>query len=209
MKQNNNSVSWKSSIMNTIQFRIKFIRTKKIKKNKVKKQSWLLSMRSMFLCRAIRLSPFANRLAVSIPAHIQFLRCLANYKALRFSSPISMLAHDLVKRMRKKSSISSGKYVSVHLRFEEVYHLLCTLYFLSEMCTFSLLFIYLCSAPKDMVAFSCCVYDGGKSEKLEMDAIREKGWGKKFKSRDRVIEPGLNRVNGRCPMTPLEVSYGI
>lgn len=125
--------------------------------------------------RAIRLSPFANRLAVNIPAHIQFLRCLANYKALRFSSPISNLAHDLVKRMRKKSSISSGKYVSVHLRFEE-----------------------------DMVAFSCCVYDGGKSEKSEMDAIREKGWGKKFKSRDRVIEPGLNRVNGRCPMTPLE-----
>lgn len=58
-----------------------------------------------------------------------------------------------------------------------------------------------------MVAFSCCVYDGGEAEKAEMDAIREKGWGNKFKQRGRVDSPGLNRINGRCPMSPLEVRY--
>lgn len=58
-----------------------------------------------------------------------------------------------------------------------------------------------------MVAFSCCVYDGGVAERIEMESIREKGWGDKFKRKGRVDEPGLNRINGRCPMTPLEVSF--
>lgn len=126
--------------------------------------------------RVIRISPFANRLSMSVPPSIEFLRCLTNYKALRFSSPISTLAHKLINRMTEKSSSYGGKYVSIHLRFEE-----------------------------DMVAFSCCLYDGGRPEKSEMDEIRKKGWGRKFKSTDRVIAPGLNRINGKCPMTPLEV----
>lgn len=57
-----------------------------------------------------------------------------------------------------------------------------------------------------MVAFSGCVYDGGKTEKVEMDSAREKGWGDKFKLKDRISKPGLNRKEGRCPMTPLEVT---
>ncbi|KAI3715510.1 hypothetical protein L6452_22494 [Arctium lappa] len=126
--------------------------------------------------RIVRVAPFANRLASSLPPHIQYLRCLANYEALRFSIPIKTLAKTLVKRMTADSSGSGGKYVSVHLRFEE-----------------------------DMVAFSCCVYDGGKSEQLEMDSIRQKGWGEKFKRKDYIIAPERNRMNGRCPMTPLEV----
>ena len=56
-----------------------------------------------------------------------------------------------------------------------------------------------------MVAFSCCVYDGGEVEKLEMDSFREKGWKGKFKRKDRVIVPALNRVEGKCPLTPVEV----
>ncbi|KAJ4700618.1 O-fucosyltransferase family protein [Melia azedarach] len=124
----------------------------------------------------IRIGPFANRLAMNVPPHIQSLRCLANYKALRFSDPISTLAEKLVKRMITKSSLAGGKYVSVHLRFEE-----------------------------DMVAFSCCLYDGGEAEKAEMDISREKWWKGKFKRKDRVIIPGLNRINGKCPLTPLEV----
>ncbi|KOM48486.1 hypothetical protein LR48_Vigan07g219000 [Vigna angularis] len=123
----------------------------------------------------IRIAPFANRLAMSVPPHIQFLRCLTNYKALRFSSSISALANKLVYRMIKKSSRTDGKYIAVHLRFEE-----------------------------DMVAFSCCVYDGGEAEKLEMDSVREKGWRGKFKRKDRIILPDLNRVEGKCPLTPLE-----
>ncbi|KZV28837.1 hypothetical protein F511_06271 [Dorcoceras hygrometricum] len=126
--------------------------------------------------RVIRISPFANRLATSIPPHIQYLRCLANYKALRFSSTIMNLAKVIVSRMISKSLEAGGKYVAVHIRFEE-----------------------------DMVAFSCCEYDGGEAEKSEMDEIREKGWGKKFSRKNRVFEPEVNRVNGRCPMTPLEV----
>lgn len=68
----------------------------------------------------VRISPFANRLTTSIPPHIQFLRCLANYKALRFSSTITNLAKKIVSRMADKSLTSGGKYVAVHLRFEEV-----------------------------------------------------------------------------------------
>ncbi|XP_059433761.1 O-fucosyltransferase 10 [Corylus avellana] len=124
----------------------------------------------------IRIAPFANRLAMNVPPHIQSLRCLTNYEALRFSSPISILAKKLVNRMIEKSSRTGGKYVSIHLRFEE-----------------------------DMVAFSCCVYDGGEAEKVEMDSIREKGWRGKFKQKDRLIQPGPNRINGKCPLSPLEV----
>ncbi|CAM8972022.1 unnamed protein product [Rhodiola kirilowii] len=124
----------------------------------------------------IRIAPFANRLSMSVPPHIQFLRCLANYKALRFSNSISTLAKKVVSRMIDNSSKTGGQYVSVHLRFEE-----------------------------DMVAFSCCVYDGGETEKVEMDLLREKGWKGKFTRKDRVIRPGANRVNGKCPLTPLEV----
>ncbi|RWW73451.1 hypothetical protein BHE74_00018684 [Ensete ventricosum] len=43
-----------------------------------------------------------------------------NYKALRFSLPIAAMAKKLVGRMVEKSSLFGGKYVSVHLRFEEV-----------------------------------------------------------------------------------------
>lgn len=60
---------------------------------------------------------------------------------------------------------------------------------------------------QDMVAFSCCVYDGGEAEKLEMDSVREKGWRGKFKRKDRIIFPDLNRVEGKCPLTPLEVRF--
>lgn len=61
---------------------------------------------------------------MNVPPHIQHLRCLVNYEALRFSSPISALAKKLVNRMIEKSSRTGGKYVSVHLRFEEVIRML-------------------------------------------------------------------------------------
>ncbi|KAL2231857.1 UNVERIFIED_CONTAM: O-fucosyltransferase 9 [Sesamum indicum] len=57
----------------------------------------------------------------------------------------------------------------------------------------------------DMVAFSCCVFDGGEEEKREMDIVRERSWRGKFRRRGRVIRPGANRVDGKCPLTPLEV----
>ncbi|RWR83494.1 O-fucosyltransferase family protein isoform 1 [Cinnamomum micranthum f. kanehirae] len=125
----------------------------------------------------IQLSPFANRLSMEVPSNIQSLRCLANYEALKFSVPIATLAKQLVDRMTRKSSRTDGKYVSVHLRFE-----------------------------KDMVAFSCCEYDGGETEKKEMESARERGWKGKFSRKGRIIRPGLNRVKGRCPLTPLEVN---
>ncbi|XP_047959098.1 O-fucosyltransferase 10-like isoform X1 [Salvia hispanica] len=124
----------------------------------------------------IRISPFANRLSTSIPPQIQHIRCLANYKALRFSSTITDLAKTIANRMTNKSMSYGGKYVSVHIRFEE-----------------------------DMVAFSCCVYDEGETEKSEMEAARKRGWGKKFALKNQISEAGLNRVNGKCPMTPVEV----
>ncbi|KAL0541890.1 hypothetical protein IC582_021969 [Cucumis melo] len=124
----------------------------------------------------IRISPFANRLSFDAPPAVQRLRCLANYKALRFSNPILSLGEILVSRMRERSASNGGKYISVHLRFEE-----------------------------DMVAFSCCIFDGGYKELEDMKAAREKGWKGKFTKPGRVIRPGAIRVNGKCPMTPLEV----
>ncbi|CAJ1939607.1 unnamed protein product [Sphenostylis stenocarpa] len=126
--------------------------------------------------KVIRISPFANRLSFDAPPVVQRLRCLANYEALRFSSPILTIGESLVERMTKHSAINGGKYVSVHLRFEE-----------------------------DMVAFSCCVFDGGKQEREDMIAARERGWKGKFTKPGRVIRPGAIRTNGKCPLTPLEV----
>ncbi|XP_024973029.1 O-fucosyltransferase 9 isoform X2 [Cynara cardunculus var. scolymus] len=107
---------------------------------------------------------------------IQGLRCLSNFGALRFSEPIRTLAAKMVDRMIRNSSSSGGKYISVHLRFEE-----------------------------DMVAFSCCVYDGGEEEQHEMDIARERSWRGKFRKRGRIIRPGAIRMDGKCPLTPLEV----
>ncbi|XP_050214697.1 O-fucosyltransferase 9 isoform X2 [Mercurialis annua] len=126
--------------------------------------------------RAVRIAPFSNRLAHAVPSDVQGIRCLANFEALRFAEPIRTLAEKMVDRMIKNSSESGGKYVSVHLRFE-----------------------------MDMVAFSCCEYDGGEEERREMDIAREKSWRGKFRKRGRVIRPGANRVDGKCPLTPLEV----
>lgn len=124
----------------------------------------------------IRISPFANRLSQEVPPPTQRLRCLANYEALRFADPIAKLAEKLVERMIEHSSTTGGKYIAVHLRFEE-----------------------------DMVAFSCCIFDGGEEEKREMDAARERGWRGKFNRTGRIIRPGAIRMNGKCPLTPLEV----
>ncbi|PON98144.1 O-fucosyltransferase [Trema orientale] len=126
--------------------------------------------------KVIRISPFANRLSFDAPPAVQRLRCLANYEALRFSSPILTLGEALVARMKERSAKYGGKYISVHLRFEE-----------------------------DMVAFSCCVFDGGKQEREDMEAARERGWKGKFTKPGRVIRPGAIRINGKCPLTPLEV----
>ncbi|KAK3036005.1 hypothetical protein RJ639_031178 [Escallonia herrerae] len=125
---------------------------------------------------AVRIAPFSNRLAHAVPSNIQGLRCLANFRALRFSETIRMLAAKMVDRMVMNSSSSGGKYISVHLRFEE-----------------------------DMVAFSCCIYDGGEEEQLEMDIARERSWRGKFRRRGRIIRPGAIRMDGKCPLTPLEV----
>lgn len=73
-----------------------------------------------FHYRVIRISPFANRLSFDAPPAVQRLRCLANYRALRFSTPILSLGEILVARMRERSARDGGKYISVHLRFEEV-----------------------------------------------------------------------------------------
>lgn len=56
-----------------------------------------------------------------------------------------------------------------------------------------------------MVAFSCCVFDGGEKEKEDMKEARERGWKGKFTRPGRVIRPGAIRINGKCPLTPLEV----
>jgi hypothetical protein len=78
--------------------------------------------------RLIRISPFANRLSFDAPPAVQRLRCLANFEALKFSKPITTLSDTLISRMREKSTENNGKYVAVHLRFEEVGFLLLNIY---------------------------------------------------------------------------------
>lgn len=68
----------------------------------------------------MRIAPFSNRLAHAVPSRLQALRCLANYEALRFSEPIRTLGEKMVERMISNSSTNGGKYISIHLRFEEV-----------------------------------------------------------------------------------------
>ncbi|XP_039824608.1 O-fucosyltransferase 9-like isoform X3 [Panicum virgatum] len=58
---------------------------------------------------------------------------------------------------------------------------------------------------EDMVAFSCCTYEGGSKENNAMENARERSWRGKFHRPGRVINPEANRRNGRCPLTPLEV----
>ncbi|RWW20215.1 hypothetical protein GW17_00015687 [Ensete ventricosum] len=155
---------------------------------------------------AVRIAPFSNRLAHSVPSSIQGLRCLTNYEALRFSKPIRSLAERMVHRMVNNSSINGGKYISVHLRFEEVLLVRSMsssslqIFYCKGLCDFCL-FLF-----QDMVAFSCCTYDGGQQEKNEMDKARERSWRGKFRRPGRVISPEANRRNGKCPLTPLERS---
>ncbi|KAK2975787.1 hypothetical protein RJ640_026049 [Escallonia rubra] len=104
--------------------------------------------------KVIRISPFANRLSFDAPPAVQRLRCLANYEALRFSSPILDLGITLVTRMKEHSANNGGNR---------------------------------------------------KKEKEDMDAARERGWRGKFTKPGRVIRPGAIRMNGKCPLTPLEV----
>ncbi|KAG0623720.1 hypothetical protein M758_3G196200 [Ceratodon purpureus] len=126
----------------------------------------------------IRFSPFANRLAYDgIPKKIQKLRCFTNFEALRFAQPIADMANTLVSRMKAKSAVTNGNYVSIHLRFEE-----------------------------DMVAFSQCVYEGDEEEKTRLDNAREKSWRGKFNRTGRVnLSPEDIRRDGKCPLTPVEV----
>ena len=44
----------------------------------------------------VRIAPFSNRLAQSVPSNIQALGCLVNYGALRFAKPIRVLADDMI-----------------------------------------------------------------------------------------------------------------
>jgi len=56
------------------------------------------------------------------------------------------------------------------------------------------------------VAFSLCVYEGGKEEKARLDYFREKSWRGKFTRIGRVdLSPQEIRRNGKCPLTPVEV----
>lgn len=49
------------------------------------------------------------------------------------------------------------------------------------------------------------MYDGGETEKVEMDLLRKKAWKGKFAQKNRLSKPGIIRVNGKCPLAPLEV----
>lgn len=173
--------------------------------------------------RVLRFAPFANRLSYDgIPPDVQQLRCRTNFEALKFEESIDVIGQKLVRRMMDKSSSSGGKYIAVHLRFEKVFCLLFHNFFSSRerRCPQVAWPFWLVEGDEtalawtntvtallmqDMVAFSCCIYDGGEEEKKEMDEAREVGWRGKFTRPGRVIRPAALRRDGKCPLTPVEV----
>ncbi|CAK9142686.1 unnamed protein product [Ilex paraguariensis] len=57
-----------------------------------------------------------------------------------------------------------------------------------------------------MVAFSCCIYDGGKKEKRDMDAAREREVGRgNLRNLVELFVLELSESMEKCPLTPLEV----
>lgn len=130
-----------------------------------------------YLFRFIRISPFANRLSFDVPPDVQRLRCLANYEALRFSSLLLTMGQILVSRMKERSANNGGKYVSVHLRFEEVSSLF--LFFLIihgqklHMVLFILLNCYVTKMIRQILVLQVAKWVGlGKRVKVDNLLIR-------------------------------------
>ncbi|KAI0494623.1 hypothetical protein KFK09_024764 [Dendrobium nobile] len=110
------------------------------------------------------IAPFSHRLAFdNLPGELQRLRCKVNFRALAFVPHINALGEMLVKRLRypgrahsdeyieevvdENVSQGSGKYVTLHLRFD-----------------------------KDMAAHSACDFGGGKAERLALAKYRQVIW---------------------------------
>ncbi|KAF3780618.1 Uncharacterized protein EJ110_NYTH38770 [Nymphaea thermarum] len=92
--------------------------------------------------RVVQLTKFDYRLSNSLEDELQKLRCRVNYHALRFTRPIREMGQMLAKKMR---SMSGGRYIAIHLRFEP-----------------------------DMLAFSGCYYGGDKKQREELNEIRKR-----------------------------------
>lgn len=74
-----------------------------------------------FFGSVIRIAPFANRLSYGeVSSRIQQLRCFTNFESLRFADSIAAVGEKLASRMKERSAKYDGKYVAIHLRFEEV-----------------------------------------------------------------------------------------
>ncbi|KAG0469557.1 hypothetical protein HPP92_015602 [Vanilla planifolia] len=110
------------------------------------------------------IAPFSHRLAFdNLPVDLQRLRCKVNFQALAFVPHIINLGETLVKRLKHqgrvhsnefikevvddKVSRGSGKYLTLHLRFD-----------------------------KDMAAHSACDFGGGKAERLALAKYRQVIW---------------------------------
>jgi hypothetical protein len=60
---------------------------------------------------------FYNPLAIYLPLQYEKLRCRAKYDALRFSQKVIDYGQKLVDKMK---AMGDGRFVGMHLRFEEV-----------------------------------------------------------------------------------------
>ena len=63
--------------------------------------------------------PFFEPLPYQLPPRMEKLRCRTKYQALRFSLAVLAIADRVVGRMMEEGN---GKFLALHLRFEEVRH---------------------------------------------------------------------------------------
>ncbi|GBG66649.1 hypothetical protein CBR_g66785 [Chara braunii] len=122
--------------------------------------------------RVVVINPFAHRLSHHLPLFWQKLRCFVNFQALKFVDRIEKLGAQMVNRMKARSN---GRYLALHLRFEE-----------------------------DMVAYSMCDFGGGEDEHKRLHEYRKSHWNLDNRRKRETLNPARLRAQGKCPVTPEE-----
>ncbi|KAG6556769.1 hypothetical protein Mapa_001713 [Marchantia paleacea] len=102
--------------------------------------------------KVVRFSQTDYRLQDNLGPDHQKLRCRAMYKALRFAPPIRELGQSLAQRLRDRNK--HGRYIAVHIRFDE-----------------------------ELLSSSGCYFGGGDKERRDLRNYRQR-WKPTFHNKD-------------------------